>query len=107
MQSLLHSCSRRAEAEPVECFNRNDPTLPAILEFQSPSTAVLNAPMPRAARGSVWIIGSLVLASVLAFSVIKVDQVVTASGKVVPRAATMVVQPLETAIVALDRGARG
>ena len=32
-------------------------------------------------------------------SVVKVDKVVTAQGKVVARAATIVVQPLETAIV--------
>jgi hemolysin D len=90
---------RQAEDKPMERITRNDTALPAILEFQSPCGAVLNAPVPRAARGSVWVIGSLVLASVLALGVIKVDQVVTASGKVVPTAPTLVVQPLETAIV--------
>jgi hemolysin D len=99
MQIRTRSSSKQDEDQPMKFFNRNDQTLPAILEFQSPSAVVLNSPMPRAARGSVWIIGSLVLASVLAFGIIKVDEVVTASGKVVPSVATMVVQPLETAIV--------
>jgi hemolysin D len=79
--------------------DRRDPTLPAILEFQSPSTAIVNAPMPRAARGISLTIGSMVLASLAALGVIEVDKVVTTTGKVVSRAPTIVVQPLDTAIV--------
>jgi len=37
-----------------------DPTLPAILEFQWPSTAIVNAPIPRSARHVTWIIASMV-----------------------------------------------
>jgi HlyD family secretion protein len=76
-----------------------DPTLPAILEFQWPSTAIVNAPIPRSARGTVWIIGSMVVALIAAMGVIPVDQVVTARGIVVSQAPTVLVQPLETAIV--------
>jgi len=79
--------------------DRGDPTLPAILEYQSPSTAIVNAPIPRIARGVSWTVGSMVLACFAAMSFIKVDKVVTAQGKVIARAATIVVQPLETAIV--------
>ena len=39
--------------------DRNDPTLPVILEFQMPSTAITTAPVPRSARGIVWIIASM------------------------------------------------
>ncbi len=78
---------------------RGDPTLPVILEYQSPSTAIVNAPVPRIARGVSWTVGSMVLLCFAAMTVIKVDKVVTAQGKVIPRAATMVVQPLETSIV--------
>ena len=39
--------------------DRNDPTLPVILEFQMPSTAITTAPVPRSARGIVWIIVSM------------------------------------------------
>ena len=42
--------------------DRGDPTLPVILEYQSPSTAIVNAPIPRMARGMIWIVGSMVLA---------------------------------------------
>src|SRR5580698_9671706 len=41
----------------------------------------------------------MVLLSFAAMSIIKVDKVVTAQGKVIPRAAMIVVQPLETSIV--------
>jgi HlyD family secretion protein len=79
--------------------DRGDPTLPVILEYQSPSTAIVNAPIPRVARGVSWTVGTMVLACFAAMSFIKVDKVVTAQGKVIARAPTIVVQPLETAIV--------
>jgi HlyD family secretion protein len=79
--------------------DRGDPTLPVILEYQSPSTAIVNAPVPRVARGISWTVGSMVLLCFAAMSIIKVDKVVTAQGKVIPRAPTIVVQPLETSIV--------
>ena len=78
---------------------RGDPTLPVILEYQSPSTAIVNAPVPRIARGMLWTVSSMVLACFAAMAIIKVDKVVTAQGKVVARAPTIVVQPLETSIV--------
>src|SRR5215467_15453845 len=77
----------------------NDPTLPAILEFQWPSTAIVNAPVPRAARGVVWVIASMVGALVVVMGLIPVDQVVTARGLVVSKSPTILVQPLETSIV--------
>ena len=79
--------------------DRGDPTLPVILEYQSPSTAIVNAPVPRIARGVSWTVGSMVIACFIAMGVIKVDKVVTAQGKVIARSPTIVVQPLETSIV--------
>lgn len=77
----------------------DDPTTPAILEFQWPSTAVANAPIPRAARGIVWAIFSLVIALIALAGLIPVDQVVTTRGLVISKSPNIVVQPLETAIV--------
>ena len=77
----------------------SDPTTPAILEFQWPSTAVSNAPIPRAARGIVWMISSLVVVLITVAGVIPVDQVVTTRGLVVSQSPNIIVQPLETAIV--------
>ncbi|PPQ28280.1 HlyD family type I secretion periplasmic adaptor subunit [Rhodopila globiformis] len=79
--------------------DRLDPTLPAILEYQSPSAAIINLPMPRIARGLTLTVSSMVAVMFVLTGVIKVDRVVTALGVVVPRSPTIVVQPLETAIV--------
>jgi len=77
----------------------HDPTLPAILEFQWPSTAIVNAPIPRSARGIVWVVTSMVIALVATMGLIPIDQVVTARGIVVSKSPTILLQPLETAIV--------
>ncbi len=79
--------------------DRSDPTLPVILEFQMPSTAITGTPVPRVARGVVWIIASMFGAILLAMGLIKVDRVVTAQGRVVSQSATLVLQPLEASIV--------
>ena len=78
---------------------KNDPTLPVILEFQQPSTAIINAPIPRSAQRIVWTVASMVAALIAIAGVLPVDQVVTARGIVVSQAPTILVQPLETSIV--------
>ena len=84
---------------PADAPSADDPTLPAILEFQWPSTAIVNAPdsalgarhrLDRRQHG---------LRMVAAMGLIPVDQVVTARGIVVSQSPTILVQPLETAIV--------
>jgi hemolysin D len=85
---------------PVSRANRaNDPTLPAILEFQSPSQAITAAPIPRTARGTIWVIFSMFAAGLMAMGLIPIDRVVTAQGKVVSKVPLLVVQPLETSVV--------
>lgn len=70
-----------------------------LLEFQSPSAAVLEAPTPRWARSIVWIVTSMVFALIAIFALIRVDRVVTATGILISRDPTIVVQPLDTSIV--------
>jgi hemolysin D len=79
--------------------DRNDPTLPALLEFQWPSSAITNATVPRSARGVIWVVTSMVFVLIAAMALIPVDQVVTARGIVVSDSPTILMQPLETAIV--------
>jgi len=69
------------------------------LEFQSPTKAIIAAPVPGAARGTIWMIGSMFAACVVAMWLIPIDRVVTAHGKVISRTPMKVVQPLETSIV--------
>ena len=79
--------------------DRLDPTLPAILEFQSPSSAIINLPMPRIARRITLTLSSMIALMLIISGLIKVDRVVTAPGVVVAKTSTTVVQPLEAAIV--------
>lgn len=71
----------------------------ALLEFQSPSAEVIAASVPWAARGSVWAISSMFAIAVVVMGLLPIDKVVTAHGRVVSRAPTLVMQPLETSIV--------
>jgi hemolysin D len=83
----------------MEAEDRMDPTLPVILEYQSPSTAIVNMPMPRLARGFTLTLTSMLAVILILSGVIEVDRVVTAAGVVISRSPTIVIQPLDTAIV--------
>ena len=91
--------SPRLSEAPSVPSRRFDPALPAILEFGSPSAAIVATPVPRAARGVIWVISSMFAAGLAALGMIPVDRVVTAPGKVICKSPAMVVQPLETSIV--------
>jgi hemolysin D len=73
--------------------------MPVILEFQSPSSAILAAPVPRVARGLGYTISSMLFACMIATAFIPVDRVVSMQGKVVSAVPTQVVMPLDLAIV--------
>jgi HlyD family secretion protein len=88
--SAVAARGRRAERDAV---------LPALLEFQWPSTAIVNAPVPRSARGIAWIIASMLAALITVAVMLPMDRVVTATGVLVSKDPTIVVQPLETSIV--------
>jgi hemolysin D len=95
MQRLLQHSSHANSRE----AGGGGPALPAVLEFLSPSVAVAATPLPGVARGLIWVIGSMFAAWVAALGFIQIDRVVTAPGRVVSKASTIVVQPLDTAIV--------
>lgn len=92
-----------SKAVSMEADDRMDPTLPVILEYQSPSTAIVNMPMPRLARGFTLTLTSMLAVILILSGVIEVDRVVTAAGVVISRSPTIVIQPLDTAIVQVDR----
>ena len=70
-----------------------------ILEFQSPTSAVIADPVPASGRATIWIIAAAVSAAVGIMTFYPVDRVVSVQGKVVSKIPNMVVQPLDTAIV--------
>ncbi len=73
--------------------------MPALLEFYSPSAALIAVRPQGSARGVIWSVASLFVACGLAAGLVPIDKVVTAPGKVVPTSNTIVVQPLEISIV--------
>jgi len=78
---------------------KEEPLPLALLEFQSPTAAVIAMPVPAVARmTAIWI--TLLVLSLLAVSaVMKVDKIVSAPGELVSTASTIVVQPFVTSIV--------
>lgn len=78
-----------------------DPVLPLpLLEFEPPTTALMATRVRPAARGLLWSVVSLVALCTTAAAVVPIDMVVTTNaGRVVAEQPTVVVQPLETAIV--------
>ncbi|GAC1344139.1 MAG: HlyD family type I secretion periplasmic adaptor subunit [Acetobacteraceae bacterium] len=76
-----------------------DHSLPALLEFHSPTNALAVTPVMHGARSVTWMVATLVAACFAAASLIPVDKVVTGQGRIVAQQATSVIQPLETAIV--------
>jgi HlyD family secretion protein len=78
----------------------NEDSLPlAVLEFQSPTAAILATPVPLVARNSNFIITAMVFIALLLSSFMRVDKIVSAPGKLVSSAPTVVVQPFVTSIV--------
>ena len=71
----------------------------AIREFHSPSAIVLTAPPARAARKTIWLLAALVTTMFLIAAFVPMDREVTAEGRVISRAPTIELEPLQTAIV--------
>jgi len=86
--------SRRAVAKQSSDHNQL-----AMLEFQSPTAALIAAPIPFMSRALVWILASMLACVVALLAIVQVDQVVTANGSVVSQTPNLVLQPLEISIV--------
>jgi HlyD family secretion protein len=71
----------------------------SLLEFQSPTVALIAQPAPPFAHYSTYIIASMVVAFLIVAGTMPIDRVVTASGKVTTQSSNILVQPLETSIV--------
>ena len=73
--------------------------LPSLLDFHSPSMALAAAQPTFGARGVILVVFTMVVALAATATFLKLDRVVTATGKVVAETPTVVVQPLDTAII--------
>lgn len=75
--------------------------LPAgfVTDFLPDGEAIEQAPQPWLARSTLYLLAGLLVAAVLWSALSQVDRVVTAGGRLIATAPTIVTQPLETAIV--------
>jgi hemolysin D len=71
----------------------------AILEFESPTAAVIATPVPLAARSTTMLVAIMVALLLIVAATVRISKVVTAQGKLVSTAPTIVMQPFGTAIV--------
>lgn len=77
----------------------SEPTPLSLLEFQSPTAAIIATPMPAIARHTVLWVSGLVFTFLMIATFKHTDQVVTAIGEVVSTASTVEVQAFNPAIV--------
>jgi len=80
-------------------IKRERPLPLAALEFQSPSAAIVASPVPPLARATNLIVFLLVTSLILASGVIRVDKIVSATGKLVGEAPNIVMQSFDKTIV--------
>jgi HlyD family secretion protein len=74
-------------------------TTRALLEFQSPTLALVSQPVPRFSFYATYIMASMLVVFLLIAGLFPIDRVVTASGKVSTKSSTLLVQPLDVSIV--------
>jgi hemolysin D len=70
-----------------------------INDFESDTAEITGAPPPTSARMTVVVLAFMVVSAIVLASVVRLDRIVMAKGRVVARAPTIVVQPLDTSIV--------
>lgn len=71
----------------------------ALMEYQSPTAALIARPVPVGSRYVTWVIVAMFLVFVGAISFVPIDVIVNAQGKVVTTTQNLTVQPLDVSIV--------
>jgi len=71
----------------------------AIKDFQSETAEIVEAPDPLTARLTLHVLAGMVVFALTLASIVKVDRVVTSTGRVVSDVPNLVVQPLDASIV--------
>lgn len=70
-----------------------------VNDFESDTAEITGAPPPSAAKMTVAVLAGMIVLMIVLASVVRLDRIVVAKGRVVARAPTMLVQPLETSII--------
>lgn len=74
-------------------------TSPAVLEFESPSAAIIATPLPPLSRSISLLIFLLVISVLAATALIRIDKIVSAQGKLIADSPNIVIQPFDQTIV--------
>lgn len=73
--------------------------LRSIAEFQSDTAEILVARPPLAARMTLYVLAGMIVSAIALATLVPIERVVTARGRITSVAPHMVVQPLETSII--------
>ena len=81
-------------------MSRKPTALAVVKQFQSESDAIREAPEPRWARVTVFVLAGLLLSAVLVAVLTKVDRIiVSVGGKIVPTRLVNVFQPMDVSLI--------
>ena len=80
-------------------LEKTERQVPSLLEFQSPTAAIIALPVSRAARGTTWVITSMWLAFLAVIGFWPISVVITATGKIAAIEQPIVLSPVETSVV--------
>ena len=83
----------------VPAPDRNDPMTPMLLEFQSPSAALIQRTVPAHSRYTLWVLASIAAVALGLMGSVPIDRVVVTQGKLITTNPNIAIQPLETSIV--------
>ncbi|WP_428393179.1 HlyD family type I secretion periplasmic adaptor subunit [Lichenicoccus sp.] len=77
----------------------NDDMPQDLLEFHSPSAALVAMPPSALAQYMIWLVCSMAVVMLIVFATVPLDRVVTVSGELISTRPTLLVQPFATSIV--------
>ena len=63
--------------------DKNDALTPMLLEFQSPSAALIEQRVPADSRYTLWVLASIFVVMLVLMGTVPIDRVVVSQGKVV------------------------
>jgi HlyD family secretion protein len=84
---------------PVPARTQADDLTPMLLEYQSPSSALIEQSVPARSRYTLWVLASMFVVGLVLAGTVPIDRVVVSQGKVVTTNSNIAIQPLETSIV--------
>ncbi|HLY88250.1 MAG TPA: HlyD family type I secretion periplasmic adaptor subunit [Acetobacteraceae bacterium] len=95
MQHQLRLLAKATDGQLV----REHPLPLVVLEFESPSAAIIATPVPALSRKTTLYVFLLVMSVLVASGLIRIDKIVSASGKLVAKTPNIVVQSFGESIV--------